>query len=136
MIILEDVVAAALLSLVVRGDGAPSHNRLFVSPCGMRQDPPWPARAFEALVIDEPVHGLQDWLQVFRKGEVKVELLFLGMDFEDPREHLDHPACLRFVPEGGVMSSCRDRRAEARPRARRSGLRQTFAILLSMMPYR
>ena len=30
------------------------------------------------------------------------------------------------------MSSCRDRRAEARPRARRSGLRQTFAALLSI----
>jgi hypothetical protein len=23
------------------------------------------------------------------------------MDFEDHREHLDHPACLRFAPGGG-----------------------------------
>jgi pimeloyl-ACP methyl ester carboxylesterase len=57
-IILKDIVAAALLSLMVPGDGAPSHNGLFVSPCGMRQDPPWPARAFEALVVDEPVNAL------------------------------------------------------------------------------
>ena len=101
MIILKDIVTTALLSLVVLGDGAPSHNGLFVSPCGMRQDPPRPTRAFEALVVDEPVDALQDRLQVFRKSEVKLELLFLGMDFEDHREHLDHPACLRFVPGGG-----------------------------------
>src|SRR3982074_368966 len=105
MIILKDVVAPALLSLVVSGDGAPSHNGLFVSPCGMRQDPPWPTRAFEALVVDEPVDAFQDRLQVFRKSEVKVELLFLGMDFEDHREHLDHPACLRFVPREGMSSA-------------------------------
>src|SRR3981081_1996987 len=109
MIILKGVVTTALLSLVVLGDGAPSHNGLFVSPCGMRQDPPWPTRAFEALVVDEPVDALQDRLQVFRKSEVKVELLFLGMDFEDHREHLDHPDCLRFVPEGGGITSFRDR---------------------------
>src|SRR3984893_16795026 len=136
MIILKDVVAAALLSLVVLADGTPSHNVLIVSPCGMRQDPPWSARAFEALVVDEPVNALQDRLQVSRKGEVKVELLFLGMEFEDHRAHLVHPAWLRFVPGGAAMSACRDRRAEARPRARRSGLRQTFATLLSIMPYR
>src|SRR5712671_4938959 len=100
MIILKDVVAAALLSFVVLGDGAPSHNGLFVSPCGMRQDPPRPTRAFEALVVDEPVDSLQDRLQVFRKSEVKVELLFLGMDLKDHREHLDH---LRFVPGGDVF---------------------------------
>src|SRR5262245_13495871 len=78
MIILKDVVAAALLSLVVLGDGAPPHNGLFISPCGMRQDPSWPARTFESLVIDEPVDALQDRPQVFRKSQVKVELLFLG----------------------------------------------------------
>src|ERR1700694_347952 len=36
MIILKDLVAAALLSLVMLGDSAPSHNGFFVAPGGMR----------------------------------------------------------------------------------------------------
>ena len=82
MIILKDVVTTALLSLVVLGDGAPSHNGLFVSPCGMRQDPPWSARAFEALVVDEPVDGFELRLELFGERQIVVALNYAA-DYYD-----------------------------------------------------
>jgi hypothetical protein len=119
MIVLEDVVAAALLSLVVLGDSAPSDNGLFVTPGGMRQDPSWPARALEPFVVDEPVNALEDRPQVFCEGEVKIELFYRGMDFENDREHLQHPN-LSKIARGKGDASCRNLRAGARPKARQA----------------
>src|ERR1700730_9746335 len=135
MTVLEDVVAAALLSLVVLGDSAPSHNGLFVTPGGMRQDPSWPARALEPFVVDEPVNALEDRPQAFCEGEIKIELLFLGMDFENDREHLQHPNLPEIRP-GKTDASCRDQRAGARPKARRLGLQQAYLAWLSIVSYR
>jgi hypothetical protein len=63
----------------------------------MRQDPAPPAGALEAFVVDETAYPLEDWLQAFREVEIEIELLLLGMDFEDDREYRH---CLR-------PSSCR-----------------------------
>jgi hypothetical protein len=61
----------------------------------VRQDPAPPASALEAFVVDETVYLVEDWLQAFREVEIEIELLLLGMDFEDHREHR---RCLR-LPE-------------------------------------
>ena len=83
MVVLEHLVPAALLRVVMLRHRPPPHDRLFVAPGRVRQDPSWAARALEALIVDEPVHPLQDRLQVLRQIEIEVELFLPGMDFED-----------------------------------------------------
>jgi len=64
------------------------------------KDPPRPTRAFEALVVDEPVDALQDRLQSFAKSEGKLELLFPGMTSKITENILITQACLRFRARG------------------------------------
>jgi hypothetical protein len=83
MVILKDFVPAALLRVVMLRHRSPPHDRFFIAPCRVRQDPARPTTALEALVVDEPVYSLKYRPQALREIEVEVELLPLGMDFED-----------------------------------------------------
>jgi hypothetical protein len=64
-------------------DRPPPHHRFLVTPGRVRQDPARPARGREAFVVDEAVYLFEDRSQSHRKFEIEVELLLLGMDFED-----------------------------------------------------
>ena len=83
MVVLKHLVPAALLGVVVLPDRPPPHHGFLVAPGRVRQDPTAAAGALEALVVDETVYAFQDRLQAFRKVEIEIELLLLGIDFED-----------------------------------------------------
>jgi len=83
MIVLEHLVAAALLSLVVLCNCPPSHNGLLISPGRMRQNPSRTASTLEAFIVDKPVHLLQDRLQALCEIEIEFDFLLLRANFEN-----------------------------------------------------
>jgi hypothetical protein len=67
MVVLKDFVSAALLRVVMLRHRSPPHDRFFITPCRVRQNPPRPTTALEALVVNEPVYSLKYRPQVLRK---------------------------------------------------------------------
>src|SRR6516225_487485 len=87
MIVLEYLEASFRLRAMVLTLRAPAHHRLFVAPGRQRKQATFRPFAFEPLVVDEAIHGLELRLEKLRKVEIVVPALLLGLDREDYSEH-------------------------------------------------
>src|SRR5262249_12318529 len=87
MVVLQYLEASFRLHAMVLNLRAPAHHRLFVAPGRQRKQTTFCPFAFEPLVVDEAVHGLELRFEKFRKIEIVVPTFLLGLDREDYREH-------------------------------------------------
>jgi hypothetical protein len=87
MIVLEYLEASFRLRAMVLTLRAPAHHGLFVAPGRQRKQATFRPFAFEPLVVDEAVHGLELRLEKFRKVEIVVPAFLLGLDREDYGKH-------------------------------------------------
>ena len=112
VVVVDDLVAPALLRVVVTRDGAPAHERLLVAPARQRQQPARARQAVVADIIDKAVDALEFGAAGPREREV-------GIVAVGPRAHLEDHGEHRRLLKRLRCSRSRCRSGPARPERRR-----------------
>src|SRR5580704_1558698 len=99
----------------------PAHDRLFVAPGRQRKEAALRPLAFEPLVVDEAINGLEPRLEIFCEIEIVAPALLLGLDDENYSEHGWFLSLLTLLLLIGPMRRCRV--VETAPRRRLQGMR-------------